>query len=407
MKKLIKQMANEWRSNVWLGVELLIVSVLLWFCAENILSNVVVLAEPRGHDISHTYRIYFGKSDYCDSQELETFINRLRMRPEVEAAAFSSNAVPYTFSNSTASVLDEDSIPTVFVPSNAIKRWVQSDFFRVFRLNGVRGETPEQLAEILIPGTNVIGVTDGTLVDSLGEKLRTVDYIGHSMNLNGYPNHRIAAVVKPMKRFDNEPWGPSWAGECVFDMMSFGSLRSANELSVRVRANMDDGSFAEKLMLDAGSVNTDRIYLMNVQSFADVRRNAQLESTTLLRNMVVGAIFLLINLFLGLLGTFWFRTQQRTGEIALHRVGGATRGQMFARLISEGLLLLLIVTPFAVATDCLVLSREWVANQFTAPQHCIIIGLSTLIMALMILLGVWLPARRAMNVSSVEALRGE
>ena len=52
---------------------------------------------------------------------------------------------------------------------------------------------------------------------------------------------------------------------------------------------------------------------------------------------------LLLNIFLGLLGTFWFRTQQRRGEIALHKAMGATDGAVFGRLMSEGMFLLLIL----------------------------------------------------------------
>ena len=51
----------------------------------------------------------------------------------------------------------------------------------------------------------------------------------------------------------------------------------------------------------------------------------------------MGMGFLLLNIFLGLLGTFWFRTQQRRSEIALHKVHGASDMSIFTRLISEGL----------------------------------------------------------------------
>ena len=30
-KKLLKQMKNEWRSNLWLALELLVVSVVMWY----------------------------------------------------------------------------------------------------------------------------------------------------------------------------------------------------------------------------------------------------------------------------------------------------------------------------------------------------------------------------------------
>ena len=33
-KKLIKQIRNEWTSNIWLFVELLLVSVVMWFIVD-------------------------------------------------------------------------------------------------------------------------------------------------------------------------------------------------------------------------------------------------------------------------------------------------------------------------------------------------------------------------------------
>ncbi len=31
-KKLLVQIKNEWRNNLWLALELLVVSVVMWFC---------------------------------------------------------------------------------------------------------------------------------------------------------------------------------------------------------------------------------------------------------------------------------------------------------------------------------------------------------------------------------------
>ena len=51
-----------------------------------------------------------------------------------------------------------------------------------------------------------------------------------------------------------------------------------------------------------------------MRSFADIRRNYQQSYMNQLRNYCIGMGFLLLNIFLGLLGTFWFRTQQRSGS---------------------------------------------------------------------------------------------
>ena len=55
--------------------------------------------------------------------------------------------------------------------------------------------------------------------------------------------------------------------------------------------------------------------------------------------------FLLMNIFLGVIGTFWFRTQQRRREVALRMAMGSSRQGVFLRLMSEGILLLTL-QPF-------------------------------------------------------------
>ena len=52
----------------------------------------------------------------------------------------------------------------------------------------------------------------------------------------------------------------------------------------------------------------------------------------------------MVNVFLGLIGTFWFRTRRRRNEIALRLAMGSTKKQIFCLLMGEGLLLLTLVT---------------------------------------------------------------
>lgn len=81
----------------------------------------------------------------------------------------------------------------------------------------------------------------------------------------------------------------------------------------------------EMLMKDAPTqFRIGNLMVTDVVSFKDIRRNYQTFYTNRERNYYAGMGFLLLNIFLGLLGTFWFRTQQRVGEIAIRKVNGAT-----------------------------------------------------------------------------------
>ncbi len=92
-KKLFTQIKNEWRSNLWLALEMLIVSVVLWFVVDYFYVTIYNYNLPRGFDASNCYRI--GVAQLTDKspeyipdrsgdeirQDVETLLSRIRMRP--------------------------------------------------------------------------------------------------------------------------------------------------------------------------------------------------------------------------------------------------------------------------------------------------------------------------------------
>ena len=146
-------------------------------------------------------------------------------------------------------------------------------------------------------------------------------------------------------------------------------------------------------------------------------RNLSFRNKLLFAFLVIGVVPLLIctvlmlNIFLGLLGTFWFRTQQRRSEIALHKAMGATDGAVFGRLMGEGLFLLLTVTVPAVVIDIVLAHFElnsW-RNGTTLewPRMAFCAAATFVLIAAMIGIGIGIPARRAMKVQPAEALHDE
>ena len=121
--------------------------------------------------------------------------------------------------------------------------------------------------------------------------------------------------------------------------------------------------------------------------------------------------FMLLTAFLGVLGTFWFRTQERAREIAVRKVAGAGNATVFRRLIGEGLMLLTIATVFAVGLDCLMvwqgLSIRGQESGIMWGQSFLEMGVVYLIMAAMVVAGILFPAYRAMKIDPATTLRGE
>ena len=83
---------------------------------------------------------------------------------------------------------------------------------------------------------------------------------------------------------------------------------------------------------------------------------------------------------------------------------------IFRRIITEGQLILLFVTPFAAIIDWALTHWELNFNYhgyFVASRFFACVGLAWASMALMILIGVAIPAWRAMHIAPAVALKDD
>ena len=414
-KKLFAQIKNEWRSNIWLAVELLLVSVVMWWITDALYVRLAVYLEPRGFNTEHCYKIEMGEltpksPDYTKRSREERYADileladRLRHRPDIEAVSLSQNSHPYNGSNGTIGVqLVGDTLETY---GRVIRRQVTPDFVRVFQYQGANGETPEQLAEMIERGE--ILVSDNLFSSTYNRPMPMTDYIGRRFYLFGDTTSsvRLGASLEVVRYSDFEP--ASFSRSMVYKLDWFDKDQ---ELCVRVRPE-HDVDFINKVKADSESqYRVGNIFISEIRSFKDIRRNVQQGTYNAMRNNITIMAFLLVNIFLGLLGTFWFRTQQRKSEIALHKAHGATNQMVFTRLLSEGWLLLLIITPLALLIDFNLAHAELNAwrNGTTLEWDRLLIcaGISFALMALMIAIGIGIPARKAMTIDPAEALHDE
>jgi len=367
-----------------------------------------------GFDIDHCYKINVSeiKPDSPDYQERSRdervadkleLIDRIRRRPEVESASYSKAAHPYNSSN-TGQHFSYDSIWTEgFVHS----RYVTPDFFKVFKIRGAKGESPEQLA----------GTFDsrGVFISSniFDDKVDVLNIVHDSIHSYVF-SAEVSGVIQPIRSSEYLPKGLMDKGVMFnIDLGRKDAYYSMSELCVRVRDNMDR-DFIHNIMADASRhYRVGNLFIGSVDSFDDLRESIIRSDRMRVIWMALGMTFLLVNVFLGLFGTFWFRTQQRVCEIAIRKVNGATRADIFRRLIGEGLIILSAVTLPAIGFDALLTHFEF-NNSLTpdAPVFSIINLLTCAfityaLIALMIIAGVGIPAWRAMHLDPAAALHDE
>lgn len=410
-KKLFTQIKNEWRSNLWLVTELLLVSVVMWYIVDYMYVKAMVYNEPRGFDISHCYLVQMGElidksPDYVEYENNEArkadvfdMLERLRLRPDVEAASLSQNSYPYNGSNSTTDVTYD----TLHAPGWTIRRMVTPDFLRVFRYQGTRGETPEQLAEMIEKGEFLASENLYSKYD-----VKMTSLVGKRFYLYGDTTStcRLGAALKNVRYTDYQQASQSYSMVAKQDWYS-----PMQELCIRVKEDQDK-EFITRLKADSEKLyRIGNIFIADVRSFADIRRNFQQSQSNQLRNYIFGMGFLMLNIFLGLLGTFWFRTQQRRGEIALMKSLGGTDKTVFTRQLTEGVFLLIIATIPAIFIDWNLANAElnaWMdGSTFGWIRFINTVLISFVLIALMIIVGIWIPARKAMKVQPAEALHDE
>ncbi|MDE7442805.1 MAG: ABC transporter permease, partial [Muribaculaceae bacterium] len=299
-------------------------------------------------------------------------------------------------------------VDSVLPNAGAVRRYATPDFVRVFRYEGTNGETPEHLAELLKNPHNIL-VSDN-LFHQDESKVNASSLVNRTVILGGdsASTATIAAALNVVRYSDYTPaeWSKSIIRQIPKEVLHY-----ANELCVRVKENMDV-DFAENLKADSESqLRVGNLFIADVISFDRIRHSYQLAQERKLRDYTIGMVFLLINIFLGLLGTFWFRTQQRVGEIAVRKVSGATRCDIFVRLIGEGLLLLTVVTVVALAVDInmayMEFNTSYGGSHLYWPRVLTAAGVAYLLMVIMVILGIYFPARRAMMVEPAEVLRDE
>lgn len=413
-KKLFKQIRNEWRFNIWIFVELLIVSVVMWFITDNIYVQVSNYIQPHGFDVSHCYLISINKltpnsheynpADTTENDDRAELLNRIQHRPEIEAASYSQNSYPYNGSNSS-SIVKYD---TISVGNNdwILRRLVTSDFVRVFRIQGANGETPDELAKLL--SKDKILLSDNLFNKHKMQSLNQLVGKAFHVDLDTTKNYILGASIIPMKYNDFD--SKKYSYTCIMKLGKE-NYKDMNELCVRVRDNMDH-NFIENLWRDTDKqLRIGNMYISDIQSFDNIRNSYERERMNDIRNYTTGGAFLMLNIFLGILGTFWFRTQQRRGEIALFKALGSTNHDVFTRQISEGIILLSTATIFAIVIDINLafenLNKAHNGIYLEPVRFIATVLISYFLTAAMIIVGTWFPARKAMSIQPAEALHEE
>jgi putative ABC transport system permease protein len=205
----------------------------------------------------------------------------------------------------------------------------------------------------------------------------------------------------------NIVYAPNRQGTAPVIYLPYGQTPRGGDMSVLIRTPVGAGGLASALRHEIGALDADIPIWLGPYDLAD-----QLAAGGLFGNIrnhaVLLLIFAAIALLLASIGLYAVIAQsvsQRTREIGVRIAVGATARDILSLVFKLGMLPLgigLIIGLAASVAVTRVLSSELVQ---VSPADPVTLGLASAALIFSALLGCWIPARRAMSVDPVVALR--
>lgn len=429
LRMIIKQLWNRRRNNAWLAVELALVFSLVWYLMDYLFVLGYNYSIPSYRDLDHTWQVTVRQLpdnhpgyqvSESDSAQIEQnffrILDRIKSAEGVEAVAVmdqysapgDGSFIGYEFRNSGDTTRVSSAQVIYFDP-----RW---DFFNVFRYTYADGREVKMAdVDMLSPHTVVVG-------DLLAEKLfpgeKAVGREIEKIEMGQSETLRIAGVIGDIKRFDYLR-----IQEAVYTALRVnGSNCEDMVIAIRSSDRIPDVLFQEKFKEQMSrELQVGNFYLKSVKSYPKLNATTDREfgQTSMVRSYTAVTLFFLLNIMLCVMGTFWYRVNQRKGEIGLRMAMGSTRRNIRKILFLEGLALLTVMAvvssivnfQFAYA-DLLDTLGQWkdtmgyLPDQMI-PRFLITTLLTWVVLALVIVLATWLPVSRAAKLAPAEALRDE
>lgn len=407
---ILKLIINQWRGNLWILAELFISFICIWQVGNVFSSLLSHKLRGTGFDLEHVYRVttairekdspsYDPDSPLTDNWK--ELVERVRRCPGVESVGLTSyTAFPYTGSTNGRSYFGDTTRTT------ALRGQLTPDVIRVLHITSPSPEVD------LVKETST-GQTCFLVSPQAMEQL----YDKNTVRCRIYTkDERDKAYPGILCSYLTNEYADNNDNRALWEIWSEGRMieKNANkDLTMLIRVHPDaDHDFRETFLSTMrAQLTAGNLSIVNLTRMEDYRTYTLNLSSI---NLMYGAgyflaAFFFICAFLGIIGTFWFRTESRTSEIGLRMALGATRRQVRWQMIGEGLMLLGIVWLPAVIVSYVLRTAVW-DNETLLSDTVLFITLTavtTVLLMLLIVAGIWIPARQASRINPVDALHYE
>lgn len=435
IRTILHQLWNQRRQNGWIFLELLVVSFFLWTVIDPIYVLTANRAIDRGYNPEGLYVVNIGMYDETngnfnpdmasDSMNLVAYhrIARIvREQPEVECWSISANQ---SFPNSNSW-----SGTQVFADTASLHKkegYVHAQWYNFITLDGSNLLRTYGMKDVRTgDDIRLPEQTQGKVFISELLALRlfgTADAVGKKVYEDDEPSE-VAGVFRDFKHRDYEQPYPLIV-HMYDDMQGSPYMAWMYPFVIRLKPGVDESAFIQRFQQEVGSqLSIGNFYFDSLKKFSDMSEAYAMASgvTNKLRLQYALTGFALLCIFLGMVGTFWIRSNARREEIGVMRSIGASQRCIVRQFLIEAWLLLttafVLVIPFLLyhayisgmyaveMRSYFVPNPEYWQNRFGF-HFSIVLIISYLILLIIALIGTYIPVVRAARTLPADALRNE
>ncbi|MDE5568316.1 MAG: ABC transporter permease [Muribaculaceae bacterium] len=438
-KIIISNLWRRRRQNLWLFIELIIVSILTWVIADPTLVKLYDVRSEQGYDTDRTVFIEMGivpfKSAKFDNEAWtpdgmthhhEIILSRLKNMPDVENAARIYNVLGGDSFSFVPTITEWQKNDSTFNWTPFLRVYRNSDFFNVYGIEAAEGYPSIKDVEANSLSDNDIVITETLDREVWGDRPGLKDkYFLVLLDRGDYVDTIRNNVVGVVKDFHINSFMRTKMNIIQLSAFDPADLQLPPKIIVRLKEGIDAGRFAtEHLENISDMLRIGNLYVKSVcsqKAFLSKTEAIRGVTSSLNLSIIVACLFL-INLILGVVGCVWLQTGKRVKEVGVLRSYGAMRKNIVGMLIGESV----VMATIAVIIGCVIylqyalkegLSNGVINNDTVMQQHswvtdfgCHFATVSAVVYALIIIcvvIGTFFPARHVSRVEPVDALRDE
>lgn len=432
---ILKTLWTRRKRNGWLLAELILVATLSWAIFDPVIVVTHDRMLPLGYEADRLCLVSMDmlqpSAPGYDSLSAESgalmasylhLIDRVRQHADVEQATpLMGISYPGSEGSMSSSYRAEGDTAQNGTNVYIIHFLPHTHFFETYGFHPGRGLSPAELSDYAYGATDV--VMDENTLDYLfhtddprrkrlweyGEKDTTyINIIGTVGSVKFYSDQRPVPLIFQPGNVDD---------------MARNYMPADARILIRLKEGVSMDRFLHGFkpwMLQ--NLRAGNLYARDLQTYRDgIAKSEAWSSTPIYRRNLLVAVFFLVNLCLGVVGTFWLQTRTRREEVGVMLSFGATPGHIVRLLLGEGA----VLTTLGTLIGCFIylqyaisegFSKGTMWNDILRPEywtdyfwtHFLVVSFIVYaILLLVVSVGVYIPARKISRIPPTEALRDE